>query len=292
MALPTERAQSASTRKRKATSAGEDEPKEKSRKRSHHAKRMCPVCKKEDANLKRHLMSHARKGHIKAESVASILSIAINKGKRRGPARSTSTGKQEQKGLKLKWCPVKDCQKVTHLLRSHLSKFHNIKAGFLMERYLFMAREYKGKAEVKQMKKEMREGRRKHREQPTKPSVTITSSTLDEETAPMEITAGPSTSQAEEPEPTPSPSPILIPADVPSEEEDGEEDESHYPDRKAFFKDPNPRSNRHRWLVLFYHHLNKPDCGRKKQKNRLQHAEHVRRILEDLQPRGSDIDIL
>ena len=76
---------------------------------------MCPVCKKEDANLKRHLMSHARKGHIKAESVASILSIAINKGKRRGPARSTSTGKQEQKGLKLKWCPVKDCQKVTHL---------------------------------------------------------------------------------------------------------------------------------------------------------------------------------
>ena len=155
-----------------------------------------------------------------------------------------------------------------------------------------MAREYKGKAEVKQMKKEMREGKRKHREQPTKPSVTITSSTLDEETAPMEITAGPSTSQAEEPEPTPSPSPILIPADVPSEEEDGEEDESHYPDRKAFFKDPNPRSNRHRWLVLFYHHLNKPDCGRKKQKNQLQHAEHVRRILEDLQPRGSDKDIL
>ena len=163
-----------------------------------------------------------------------------------------------------------------------------------------MAREHKGKAEVKQMKKEMREGKWKRREQPTKPSVTqptkpsvtITSSTLDEETAPMEITAGPSTSQAEEPEPTPSPSPILIPADVPSEEEDGEEDESHYPDRKAFFKDPNPRSNRHRWLVLFYHHLNKPDCGRKKQKNRLQHAEHVRRILEDLQPRGSDIDIL
>ena len=29
-----------------------------------------------------------------------------------------------------------------------------------------MAREYKGKAEVKQMKKEMREGKRKRREQP------------------------------------------------------------------------------------------------------------------------------
>ena len=42
---------------------------------------MCPVCKKEDTNLKRHLMSHARKGHIKAELVASILSI--NKGQRK-----------------------------------------------------------------------------------------------------------------------------------------------------------------------------------------------------------------
>ena len=132
VAPPTETAQSASTRKRKATSAGEDEPNVKSRKRSHHAKRMCPVCKQEDANLKRHLLSHAKKGHIKTESVASILSIAINEGRRRGPARSTSTstGTQQRKGLKLKWCPVKDCQKVTHLLRSHLSKFHNIKAAF------------------------------------------------------------------------------------------------------------------------------------------------------------------
>lgn len=121
---------------------------------------MCPVCKKEDANLKRHVMSHARKGHIKAESVASILSIAINKEKRRGPARSKSTGKQERKGLKLKWCPVKDCQKVMHLLRSHFSKFHNIKAGFLKEKYLFMAREYKGKAEVKQMKKKLEKANR------------------------------------------------------------------------------------------------------------------------------------
>lgn len=58
---PTEKAQSASTSKRKATLAGEDKPKEKSRKRSHHTKRMCPVCKKEDANS--NLLTHARKGH-------------------------------------------------------------------------------------------------------------------------------------------------------------------------------------------------------------------------------------
>ena len=60
---PTEKAQSVSTSKRKPTLAGEDEPKEKGRKRSHHTKRMCPVCKKEDANSKRHLLTHARKGH-------------------------------------------------------------------------------------------------------------------------------------------------------------------------------------------------------------------------------------
>lgn len=114
-----------------------------------------------------------------------------------------------------------------HLQRSYLSIFHNIKAGFIMEKYLFMAREYKGKAEVKQMKKEMREGKRKRREQRTEPSATITSSTLDEETAPMEITSGPSTSQAEDPEQPPSPFPILIPTDVPSKEEDDEEDERH-----------------------------------------------------------------
>ena len=111
------------------------------------------------------------------------------------------------------------------------------------------------------MKKEMREGKRKRREQRTEPSATITSSTSDEETAPMEITSGPSTSQVEDPEQPPSASPFLIPTDVPSKEEDDEEDESHYSDRKAFFNDPNPKSNRHRWLVLFYHHLNKPDCG-------------------------------
>lgn len=140
----------------------------------------------------------------KAESVASILTIAINKGKRPGPAHSKSTGKQERKGLKLKWCPVKGCQKVTHLQRSYLSKFHNIKAGFIMEKYLFMAREYKGKAEVKQMKKEMREGKQR-----------TTNETLSDhhllhfrrENRPHGNYLWPSTSQAEDPEQPPSPSP-------------------------------------------------------------------------------------
>lgn len=44
---PTEKAQSASTSKGKATLAGKDEPKEKSRKRSHHTKRMFPRMQEE-----------------------------------------------------------------------------------------------------------------------------------------------------------------------------------------------------------------------------------------------------
>ena len=35
-----------------------------------------------------------------------------------------------------------------------------------------------------------------------------------------------------------------------------------------------------------------PDCGRKKNRNRLQHAEHIRRILNDLDPDGVGRDIL
>ena len=35
-----------------------------------------------------------------------------------------------------------------------------------------------------------------------------------------------------------------------------------------------------------------PDCGRKKNRNRLQHASHIKTILEDLEPGGSEIDIL
>lgn len=45
---------------------------DKTTKRSHHRKRLCPVCGKEDANLKRYLKSHARMGHIENQQVDKL----------------------------------------------------------------------------------------------------------------------------------------------------------------------------------------------------------------------------
>ena len=76
-------------------------------KRSHHPIRICPVCNKAEANLKRHLKSHARKGLIKPDAVQKIFSVTTRKGKRRGPRRkSQDTAK---KGLRMKWCPMPGC---------------------------------------------------------------------------------------------------------------------------------------------------------------------------------------
>ena len=44
--------------------------------------------------------------------------------------------------------------------------------------------------------------------------------------------------------------------------------------------------------MAFYSHLNLPDAGRKKDHNRLQHACHIQTLLEELDPRGTDIEIL
>ncbi|CAH3162390.1 unnamed protein product [Porites lobata] len=46
------------------------------------------------------------------------------------------------------------------------------------------------------------------------------------------------------------------------------------------------------WLGLFYKYLNTPDCRRKRDKNRLQHATHVRTILEDIDLKGKDLEML
>lgn len=45
-------------------------------------------------------------------------------------------------------------------------------------------------------------------------------------------------------------------------------------------------------MILFYKYLAYPSYGRKKNRNRLQHASHIRTILEDLEPKGTGIDVL
>ena len=69
---------------------------------------------------------------------------------------------------------------------------------------------------------------------------------------------------------------------------DSDPDYQQQGDFSSYFEDPHPANDRQRWLAGFYIYLNTPDCGRKRNKNRRQ----MLKILEDLDPRGSDINIL
>lgn len=73
-----------------------------------------------------------------------------------------------------------------------------------------------------------------------------------------------------------------------SEDEEDSSDDSP----SAFFSGEKPSNNRHWWLLPFYQYLPLPDCERKRSKNRLQHASHIRTIIEYLDPKGNDIKIL
>ena len=61
--------------------------------------------------------------------------------------------------------------------------------------------------------------------------------------------------------------------------------------QEDFFTSASPTTDRHRWLIAFYNHLNLPDDERKV-RNRLQHAAHIKTILEDLDPHSSDLEVL
>lgn len=175
---------------------------------------------------------------------------------------------------------------VTHLLRSHLQNYHHVKHGFLLQKYLNLAAEYQGKQEVKRLPTELLA-------RPSKSTATATSTQFDFEgkhevkrltgkplerpsTSTATVTSTQSSTQTTtEASPSPSSSPSKsISSNV--IEPSGSEDEEHYPAWQAFFAEPKPRNDRHRWLTLFYEHLTLPDCRRKKTKNRLQHAEHIR----------------
>ena len=62
--------------------------------------------------------------------------------------------------------------------------------------------------------------------------------------------------------------------------------------QEDFFKDPNSRTDHHRWLIGFYKYLFTPAAGFHKERNRLQHASQVRTILEEIEPKGDDITII
>lgn len=59
-----------------------------------------------------------------------------------------------------------------------------------------------------------------------------------------------------------------------------------------FFQEKDPKTNRHKWLVYYYRHLFTPDVGFHKDKNRLQHASQVKRIMEETDPGSDDITFI
>ena len=81
-------------------------------------------------------------------------------------------------------------------------------------------------------------------------------------------------------------------AELSDSKADSEESDEEFTHQKDYFTCTNPITKRHKWLTAFYQHLNLPDAGRKKDRNRLQHARHIKTMLEDLDPRGTDIEIL
>lgn len=228
------------------------------KRRSHHKKCKCPSCSKEVFDLKRHLCMHVKNEDIDEVDVDKSFSIVVNTTKRRGPRRPGN-----RKGLPLKWCPVEDCSYVTAHLRKHLMNNHRVKAGAYFDNLLKEARLYKGKEEVDNLPlvKQEPETRSPQQQQPVdkEPEVSVEEVKEDQE----------------------EPSSYL-------EDEDYEEDQL----QEQYFTSANPKTTRHKWLVLFYRWLNTADAGRKKDCNRLQHASHIRLMLEDLQPGGDGIDVL
>ena len=70
------------------------------------------------------------------------------------------------------------------------------------------------------------------------------------------------------------------------------DDESVYPQVEDYFKDRDPKTNRHKWLINFYRHLYTLSSGFHKDRNRLQHACQVKRLIEEVDPKGNDIEFM
>lgn len=62
--------------------------------------------------------------------------------------------------------------------------------------------------------------------------------------------------------------------------------------QQEYFTDQRPKSNRHKWLVVFYKYLMTPSTSFHKDRNRLQHASQVRAILNNIDPNGDDVHVL
>lgn len=98
-------------------------------------------------------------------------------------------------------------------------------------------------------------------------------------------------SKAEVYRPSQLPSGTAVVEEVDSDENE-DDDEYVQPGAKAFYETRRIATDRHWFLVEFYNHLGTVDEGQKAERVRFQHASQVRRILEDIDPGGKDIQAL
>ena len=78
----------------------------------------------------------------------------------------------------------------------------------------------------------------------------------------------------------------------PCDKEHSDEDESEYPMAADFFEEKNPKTNHHKWLCYFYRYLFTPSASFQKDRNRLQHACQVKKLIKETDPHGNDIFFL
>ena len=244
-------------------------------KRSHHRKLKCPLCTTEVFDLKRHLRSHVKKDGLPEHKINQVYSVAVVQNKQRGPPRKSNDGSRA--GLPYKWCPFKGCDIATHRLKSHLTHFHHLRPGALLDGYLKVAKIYHGKKEKRKLA-----------------DLLHASSDSDDSSSPPapKVLATATSTQATT---TLRPPPAIPPTTSETETTAGSDDDEEFQDRvlqEDFFTCPTPSSKRHQWLVAFHKFLNLPDAGHKKDRNRLQHASHIRTILEDLDPSKTNIEVL
>ena len=79
---------------------------------------------------------------------------------------------------------------------------------------------------------------------------------------------------------------------VTDDDDDDDGDDYELPGVKAFFETRRVTTDRHRFLVDFYSFLGTVDEGQKDERVRLQHASQVKKILENIDPGGKDIEAL
>ncbi len=290
-----------------ASAAQSRKPTTKSSKRSHHKKKRCPVqnCKFEGSDLRRHLKVHAKRGDIEEENVEKLFSVVSAGVQQRGSNRLRK-GKTTVKGKWKKWCPIPGCDRVVLNVSRHLCNptMHNMKKGSReVQRLVRMAKRYSGLAELDD-----------NLEKPPPPVVEEFGARDDEDEDKddedeedeyeededeedkdqnkneNEKNENEENEEDEDDEDEDEDDKDEEDEDKEDEENDDEEQEFiSQPSLVEFFSDPRPKTNRHRWLALFFQFLTRPTAGDKKQSIRLQHASQMRNLLEAVDPSGDDI---